>query len=518
MRFVGKAAFALVPVLVAGVLATGSVSATSSGGLWPSAGQNLDNTRFNGAESKIGVNNVADLAPRWVFTTGGDVSATPAVDGENVYFPDWAGNLYAVNRRTGVAVWSKKISDYTGLPGDKARATPAIKDGTLIIGNQGPFGGGGAVMAVDTKTGALKWKTQVDSHFAAIITQSAVIFDGKVLVGVASLEEALAAIIPDYQCCTFRGSMAALDLATGQILWKTYTAPEGYSGNAVWGSTPSVDPSRKAVYIATGNNYSVPQPVLDCVTATPTNPACVPGDDLFDSVVALDINSGAVKWATRALPFDAWTVDCIPFIGDGHNCPEPAGPDYDFGQGPGLFSIKDAKGKARALVGAGQKSGTYWALDRDTGQVVWSTQAGPGGTAGGLQWGSAIDTRRIYTSNANSGLTPWTLPDGSSTTAGVISALDKATGRVLWQVTPSAGGGTSGPVTTANGVVYGCSLDPQGHMYALNAATGAELWSFASGGSCLSGAAISNGQIFWGSGYSNFGFGTPNNKVYAFGL
>jgi polyvinyl alcohol dehydrogenase (cytochrome) len=89
---------------------------------------------------------------------------------------------------------------------------------------------------------------------------------------------------------------------------------------------------------------------------------------------------------------------------------------------------------------------------------------------------------------------------------------------VLWQVTPSHGGSTSGPVTTANGVVYGCSLDPLGHMYALNAATGAELWSFASGGSCLSGAAISDGMLFWGSGYSNFFFGTPNNKLYAFGL
>jgi len=89
---------------------------------------------------------------------------------------------------------------------------------------------------------------------------------------------------------------------------------------------------------------------------------------------------------------------------------------------------------------------------------------------------------------------------------------------VLWQTRPPNGGGTSGPVTTANGVVFGCSLDPQGYMYALNAATGAVLWSFASGGSCLSGAAISDGTVFWGSGYSNFGFGTPNNKVYAFSV
>jgi polyvinyl alcohol dehydrogenase (cytochrome) len=89
---------------------------------------------------------------------------------------------------------------------------------------------------------------------------------------------------------------------------------------------------------------------------------------------------------------------------------------------------------------------------------------------------------------------------------------------VLWETRPTDGGSTSGPVTAANGLVFGCSLDPQGHMYALDAATGAILWSYASGGSCLSGAAISEGMLYWGSGYSNFGFGTPNNKLYAFGL
>ncbi len=108
------------------------------------------------------------------------------------------------------------------------------------------------------------------------------------------------------------------------------------------------------------------------------------------------------------------------------------------------------------------------------------------------------------------------------------SALDAVTGEVLWQTTPSSGGSTSGPVTTANGVVYGCALDDAGHMYALDAATGEELWSFASGGttegSCLSGAAISDGTIFWGTGYGNFfnAFGKPKAAgapgLYAFGL
>ena len=514
---------ALAAALVGALLLPMGASA-AEGNQWTSAGGNRQNTRHQASEHKLGTDTVGDLAVKWVFETGGDVSATPSVDGDTVYFPDWAGNLFAVDKKTGVERWSVSIPAITGIPGDKARATPAVTEDKVIVGTQGPFGGGGLVLAFDKFTGEHLWTTVADDHPAAIITQSATVFDGTVYVGVASLEEAFAAggIIQGYPCCSFRGSMLALDEDTGQILWKTYTAPEGFSGNALWGSSPAIDTKRGQVYLATGNNYSVPQAVLDCVTLAGEDPAakaaCSPADNLFDTVLALDMKTGAIRWATKALPFDAWTVDCLPFIGDGDNCPEPAGPDYDFGQAPALFTVKDGRGKKTELVGAGQKSGQYWALNPDTGQIVWTTQAGPGGVAGGLQWGSAVDGQRVYTANANSDLTEWTLPGGGTpTTDGVWTGIDARTGEVLWQVAPSEGGSTSGPVTTANGVVYGCSLDAQGHMYALNAATGAELWKFASGGSCLSGAAISNGMLFWGSGYTNFG-GTPSTSLYAFGL
>ncbi len=496
----------------------------AEGSDWPSAGGNRENTRFQQSEHKLSVSNVGGLQVKWQVTTAGDVSATPAVDADTVYAPDWAGNLYAVDRKTGAVKWTASIPGATGIFLDKARVTPAVTDDKVIVGTQGGilFGGGpGArILAFNKFTGALVWNTQVDPHFAAVITQAATVFDGKVYVGVSSQEEALAAFVPGY-VLSFRGSMLALDLASGAILWKTMMAPPGYTGNAVWGSSPAIDTKRKQVYIATGNNYSVPDETMDCVRAAPPGPAraaCLPADDYFDSIIALDLKTGAIRWSTEAIDYDAWTVDCIPFFGDGDLCPEPAGPDFDFGQAPALFKSKDGKGKPIELVGAGQKSGQYWALDPDTGGVKWVTQAGPGGTAGGLQWGSAVDGDRVYTANANSNFIPWTLPGGAVTTAGVWTGINAATGQLVWQVTPSHGGGTSGPVTTANGVVYGCSLDPVGYMYALNGATGAELWSFPSGGSCLSGAAISSGTLYWGSGYSNFGFGTPNNKLYAFSL
>ena len=211
--------------------------------------------------------NVNSLTAKWVFTTGGDVSATPAVDNDTVYFPDWAGNLYALDRLTGQLRWSTSIAGITGLPGDKARATPAVTEDKVIIGTQGPFGGDGKVLAFNKFTGELVWSTVADSHSAAIITQSATVFDGRVYVGVASLEEALAGVIPGYDCCSFHGSMLALDINTGAILWKTYTAPAGYSGNAVGGSSPAIDTKRDQLYISTGNNYSVPPEVLTCVAA-----------------------------------------------------------------------------------------------------------------------------------------------------------------------------------------------------------------------------------------------------------
>lgn len=511
----------LVALVAVGAIGVGVAAAAPGGSQWTSAGQNLQNTRSNGNEHKIGVGNVAKLKENWEFTTQADVSATPVVDATNVYFPDWAGNLYAVSRKTGQQVWKASIALATGIPGDKARASAVIAGDKLYIGTMGPFGGSTRMLAFDKKTGALLWSTQLDTHPASLITQSAVVFHGRVYVGVSSQEEAYA-LIPGYPCCSFRGSVVALDADTGAILWRTYTVPVGWPGGAVWGSTPAVDPARKQLYITTGNNYDIPQAALDCVAAAPspaTKAACIDPADHIDSILALDLNTGAIRWATSALRFDAWTVDCIPGIGDGSNCPEPAGPDYDFGQGAALFTVNPkGKPKPRDLVGAGQKSGQYWALDPDTGAVVWVTTAGPGGTAGGLQWGSAVDGKRVYTADANSDRKPWTMPDGSVVDYGMWSGLDAVTGELLWQTAPPHGGGTSGPATTANGVMFGCALDPLGYMYALNGATGNVLWEFKSGGSCLSGAAISNGEVYWGSGYSNFGFGTPNNKLYAFEL
>src|SRR6266536_2390217 len=452
----------------------------------------------------------------------------------------WGGKLYALDRDTGRAVWTKRIADYTGIPDSFARSTPLIAGDLLVLGTQMDSARQGAkVLAVNKTTGALGWITTVDDHPAAVITQSAVASGDRVYVGVSSDEESLATAT-NYPCCSFRGSMLALNISDGSIAWKIFTTPEGkgFSGVAVWGSTPVLDPERRTVFITTGNNYTVPQQVLDCSSAggSPEEiKACVNSvdgsqDNHFDAVMALDMDTGAIKWVNNVIPFDAWTVGCLfpPHI----NCPSPSGPDFDFGQGPALFEVKTGHGRSRHLLGAGQKSGIYWTFDPDTGNVVWSTQAGPGGTLGGLEWGSAVDGRRVYLSVANTGFAPFTFTAGPqagrTVKGGFWCALDAATGQVLWQVAgdqppalPNANTPqdaiaiTPGAVSFANGIVFAGALDAVGTLYALDAESGNILWRFASGGSVNSGAAIVDGTVYWGSGYANIS-GTPNNKFYAF--
>jgi polyvinyl alcohol dehydrogenase (cytochrome) len=506
---------------------------------WPSAGRDSHNTRHQPHEVRISPRTAPDLKVQWVFETGGDVSATPAVDSRSVYVPDWAGNLFSIDRRTGALNWSRKVSDYTGVPGDRARTTPAIHGRRLILGNQQGFlgqGSGAWVFAVDKRTGEREWATKVDDHPAAIITQSAVVHGDRVYVGVSSLEEAYAAFIPGYPCCSFRGSLLSLDVDTGEILWRTYTVPDvpGYSGNAVWGSTPVIDQKRDSVYVATGNNYTVPNEVLlslDQLSKTdPENEnavrACVERDqgNHFDAIVAMDLRTGKVKWSRAVIPYDAWTVSCIMGLGNPENCPSPAGPDHDFAQGPALFRVRTHRGHHRDLLGAGQKSGVYWALDPDDGRVVWRTQVGPGGELGGLQWGSAVDGSRIYAAVSNSNSEPWELVrngrgTGETIESGFWSALDASTGRILWQTADPNGAMDPGAVTVANGVVFGGSLSANpasDTMFALDARSGAILWSFASGATVNSGAAVVDGRVYWGSGYSNLGLGTANKKLFAF--
>ena len=126
--------------------------------------------------------------------------------------------------------------------------------------------------------------------------------------------------------------MAAVDLKPGKVIWQTPMVPKGYTGGALWSSTPAIDPTRGVVYITTGNNYTTPKEVAECQESGKRD--CLPIDDHIDSFLALYLKTGAIKWATRVVPFDTWNGNCFvnePGLG---TCREPRGGDLDFGQGP----------------------------------------------------------------------------------------------------------------------------------------------------------------------------------------
>jgi polyvinyl alcohol dehydrogenase (cytochrome) len=462
---------------------------------------------------------------------GGDVSSTPAVNNGAVYVTDWGqldpssgytnssgGSLTKLDAQTGAVIWKRRLDSYANEPaGAVSRTSPAVVDNVVYIGDQN----GANVLAIDAKTGNLIWNSgPINPGPFAIDTQSPIVSNGVVYVGAASSEEGVAAA-DGYPCCFARGSMSAIDAATGHILWTKYMIPAGtgYSGAGVWAGTAALDPKSGTIYVGTGNNYSEPASVRTCEAAHPTDPAaCIDPNDHIDSIVALNTANGAIKWATGVQGYDDWNVSCIQ--GGGTNCPKPTGPDYDFGSGPNLMTVK-INGKMTQVVGEGQKSGAFWLMDATTGKILWGKQVGPGSTLGGIEWGTAADNGRIYVSVDNfNGLfgSQWTLPDGSKTTAGVYAALDAATGKILWEEPDPSGSPVDiGPVSVSNGVMYVGSMS--GQMYALDASNGHVLWHFQGAGSSNAGPAIgSDGTLYWGNGYSHFGLGSPSNTFYAFSV
>ncbi len=556
-------------------------SAARETAVWPFWGGNLHNTHDASYETRVGTENVGTLQLKWVFQTGGSVSAFPTTTDELVYFPDWGrqmglintpGRMYALDRDTGEEVWSRLITEYNGgVQGNGiSRSSPAIYKDSIIFGDVlNPvfafLGTHGAhLYAANRFTGDLLWDTQLEDHPASQVTQSPVIADGVVYVGVSSLENIFVGLgIGSHRppCCNFRGSMLAVDADTGEILWKTYTTPDNggaydlFSGVSVWGSGPCVDRKRNRVYVGTGQNYTFPAALADCLQEAVgiddlearlmAEESCRAEygspDNHFDSILALNLETGDIEWSQRTQGFDAWTLACggelgvIPSLpAYPPDCPDPEGPDYDFAQAPMLFTTPSG----RELLGAGQKSGIFWALDPDgEGEVVWATVVGPGSKSGGHMFGAATDGKRIFVQTTNLDHKETELVDGRVVNGGFWSALDAETGQILWQTPDPASflpltgnisnpyigsglgpgffGAPQGPLTLANGLVYAGSMDREGHMYAMDAETGEILWSFESGGSVCAGPTVVNGNLYWGSGYRN---GFSNNRFYAFSL
>ncbi len=519
LRHVARNLAIVTSITALGGYATQTQAATSASLQWPVWGGSPLNQGYAPNETKLSAATVPNLKQKWVFNTHGAVSSTPTVDGAYLYATDWKGYIYKLNLADGTEVWEKDISTFTGKRGSTSRNSPAITDTALIFGDQSSA----TVIAIDKNSGAKMWTKSVETDGSGLITDSPMVYNNVVYVGVASIEEATV-LFEGKKGPQFRGSVWALKAGSGEEIWHQNTVPPGYTGGGVWSSPIVVDAARGSIYLTTGDNYSLPADVATCVNniganQDPTDPAtlakqvaCLAPGDYVDSVVAYDMNNGNVKWARRLQGADAWTAYCIL---NAKKCPVK-GVDWDFGSGVNLIS---ATASHPQLVGAGQKNGIYWALDPDTGATVWSTLAGPPSLEGGIEWGSATDNNRVYIAEANFTGQTFKFQDGTSWDGGSWAALDLAhNGKILWQTKATKhknnkkGTIANGALTVANGVVYAGTLD--GDFVALEASSGNILWRFASGGSVVDSPSIVDGVIYWGSGYSRIGH--ANNQIYAF--
>jgi polyvinyl alcohol dehydrogenase (cytochrome) len=439
------------------------IEGQSVSGAWQVYGADLAGTRTV-QSAELSSANVVSLRQAWSVDVGAAVNGTPVIAGGIVYLGAYSGTLYAVDLATGATAWTYKTGAAVLEPNFKVElgilGSAAVAGETVYVGDATA-----TVHAVDAATGAPHWKAKVDEQAAACIWSSPIVANGVVFVGVASVAKEAG----------FRGHVVALDAGSGSLLWKTYSVPGEYDGGGVF-AVPALDLDRGLLYVGTQNAHS-PNP------APYGNPT---------SVLALNLATGAERWVFNAPP------------GGGPTAPTD---DVGFSASPNLFAAT-LFGQERDLVGIGQKSGIYWALDRDTGEMVWRTQVAPAGPFGGMEGTSAVSGNIIAVPATN-----W--PDPAGPAAGLVTGLDAATGRVLWTVDQSAP--AASPVAIAQDVVVQAGID--GVLRVLELQSGRELWQTDLGASVSGGIAIAGETIVVAAATPPFApFIQPGTSVIAFSL
>jgi polyvinyl alcohol dehydrogenase (cytochrome) len=489
------------------------------------AGWGIDhqNTRFVPADvARLAPESVPKLELKWAFAYPNSTRARsqPILAGGTIVVGSQDGTVYSLNADTGCVRWTFRASAEvrTGITvsnwaaGEIPAEPPTAYFADLIA----------RVYAVNLLTGELLWVKKVDDHPTATTTAQPVLYDGVLYQPVSSLE-VVPAIDPKYECCTFRGSLVALNARNGELIWKSYTIEEepgkvgetqagtaiiAPSGAPVWNS-PVVDVRRKRLYAGTGENYSSP------------------AQGSSDAIIAFDMADGHIAWIRQTTRDDAWNVACMPFIEDNSNCPAENGPDVDYASPPIL--VRDNGGE---ILVAGQKSGDVYGIDPDDGAILWHQKLGRGGNQGGIHFGMAAGDGVVYVPMADydDGMLP--IEDARPG----IHAVRAFTGEVLWS-TPAddicsgrtdCDPGISAPATAIPGAVFAGHMD--GRLRAYDAMNGKVLWEYdtyrdfetisgeiARGGSFGggSGPIIANGRVYANSGYGLY-FHMPGNVLLVF--
>ena len=506
-----------------------SIKDVTSG--WNGWSNDLVNSRY-AKNAGLSSASVRRLQLKWAFglPAAASVYGQPTIVDGKVFVSSDTGIVYALDAQSGCVHWSFKAQ--SGVP-SAVTLGPTSPTNPKLSAYFGDIRGN--VYSVDVVTGEQNWKKLVDDHPLARVRAAVKIHNGRVYVPVASLEEPESSS-PNHPCCTFRGSIVALEAATGKQIWKTYTITEtpgpqktragvaflGPSGAGVWGPV-QIDTKRNAVYVSTGNTFSAPDVGRG------------------DAIMALDMNTGRILWTVQDEAGDVWHTGCpqgppppgfpprsagrgrpaTPVAGRGPQPPKPAdyycpdekqNPDWDFSAGVMQYNLANGK----SLLIAGQKSGMVWAHDPDNkGAVVWKSDI----SRGQIVFGGAADETTAYFGMRGGGIAAVNLADG----------LEKWYTAVPPQASMSTHAGISAAVTLIPGVVFTAGLD--GMVHAFSTADGRPIWEYdttqpvktvngvvGQGGSIGSaGVTVANGMLFVPSGYTGFQGGHPGNLLLAFG-
>jgi polyvinyl alcohol dehydrogenase (cytochrome) len=489
----------------------------ANGASWNGHGNGLEATRF----AKNGGITAADL-PRlklkWAFgyANVGSARTQPALAGGRLFVGSENGEVHALNPRTGCSYWS-----FRAQAGVRTAPTVAAYRAAQGTGGYAVYFGDtkANVYGVDAETGKQLWTRRIDEHASAAISGAPIVHDGRLFVGVQGLGEEGRGASGGYPCCTFRGSLAALDIHNGNLLWKTYTIDEsrpraknqdgvqmhGPAGGSIW-SAPSIDVKRGLVYAATGNAFADPP------------------QKMTNAVIAFDQKTGAVRWYHQFTAADQWAMGCKPTNPDNPACPAVLGPDYDFSATPILTRTGN-----RDLIVIPQKSAIAYAIDPDKdGAVVWARQFGKGSGLGG-QWGGATDGVNFYTGTN----------DFLAAISGGMTAIRLSDGAIAWQMppqpllcgvkAPGCDAGQGAAVTVIPGAVFSGAHD--GGLRAYSTTDGKVIWTFdanrkfdtvngvAANGASMDGPGpiIAGGMMFVNAGYGGL-VGKPGNVLLAFAL
>ncbi len=468
---------------------------------------------------------MANLELRWAlaFPDVGALRASPVMVGSTLFFSATGSRkVFALDAALGCARW---VFD------SPTRLRSSLSYGPL--GEDGPYAiifgdGEGFVYALDARTGNQIWASDVRSHGRGVrLTGGMTLFEDKVFVPISASGVSQGGT-PTFECCVGHGEVVALDAATGDIEWVYHTMQEaeytgevssigvrlrGPSGAPIW-TTPTVDAKRNSVYITTGENTSHP--------ATNTS----------DAIIALDIDTGAEKWAFQGMVHDVWNTACGS--NPGPNCPN---------QAPSTLADKDFGGAATVVerpegdvLLAGQKTGDLWALNPDTGALIWNQRIGTGTALGGNHWGIATDGERVFHPINDPG-------DARGTYVpqrGMYSFF-VGTGEPSWSYRVEADcenrserirgcenrNGLSATPLLIDGALVSAGVD--GRLYIFDKVNGEILFEYdtvrdydtVNGVPGIGGAidshsiAAGGGMLFIGSGYGRVG-GTPGNVLLAF--